>query len=46
MAQLAEICGISASTLSRAVNGKITKPMPAGFISGLPRARSGKRSVL
>lgn len=35
MAQLAEVCGVSASTLSRAVNGKITKPMPVELIKSI-----------
>ena len=35
MAQLAESCGVSASTLSRAVNGKITKPMTVELIKSI-----------
>lgn len=35
MAQLAEACDVSASTLSRAVNGKITKPMTIELISAI-----------
>ena len=35
MAQLAEVCGVSASTLSRAVNGKITKPMSVELIKSI-----------
>lgn len=35
MAQLAEACGVSASTLSRAVNGKMTKPMTVELIKSI-----------
>ena len=35
MAQLAEACNISASTLSRAVNGKITRPMTLDLIKSI-----------
>lgn len=35
MAQLAEACGVSASTLSRAVNGKITKPLTLELIKAI-----------
>lgn len=35
MAQLADACQISASTLSRAVNGKITKPMTVELIKSI-----------
>lgn len=35
MAQLAEVCNVSASTLSRAVNGKITKPMTVELIKSI-----------
>lgn len=35
MAQLAEACGVSASTLSRAVNGKITKPLTVELIKAI-----------
>ena len=35
MAQLAEACQVSASTLSRAVNGKITKPMTVELIKSI-----------
>lgn len=35
MAQLSDACGVSASTLSRAVNGKITKPMTVELIKSI-----------
>lgn len=35
MAQFAELCNVSASTLSRAVNGKITKPLAQELIYAL-----------
>lgn len=35
MAMFAESCGVSASTLSRAVNGKITKPMTVELIRSI-----------
>lgn len=35
MAQFAEICGVSASSLSRAVNGKITKPLSEDLIRAI-----------
>ena len=46
MAQLAELCGISASTLSRAVNGKITKPMPVELIKKIAENAEPKDSQL
>lgn len=35
MAQFAEVCNVSASTLSRAVNGKITKPLAQELVYAL-----------
>lgn len=35
MAQFADLCGVSASSLSRAVNGKITKPLSEDLIRAI-----------
>ena len=46
MAQLADACNVSASTLSRAVNGKITKPMSLDLIQRIAENAEAKNAAL
>ena len=46
MAQLADACNVSASTLSRAVNGKITKPMSLDLIQRIAENAETKEHEL